>query len=69
MGSKKHRNHSHEELMEQRAADDRRHHVQKPVKNIGMPSPIAPTVLFNPFRSNLFLHNGIVIVRAPLPEK
>lgn len=69
MGSKKHRNHSHEELMAERASDDRRHHVQKPVKNIGVPQPIGPTVLFNPFRRQVFAHKGIVIVRAPLPTK
>jgi len=69
MGSSRHKNHSRQELMEQRAADDKRHGIQKPVKNIGLPSPLAPTVLFNPFRRNLFLHKGIVIVRAPLPSK
>ena len=69
MGSKKQRNHSHLELMEQRAADDRRHGVQKPVKNIGLPQPLAPTVLYNPFRRKVFTHKGIVIVRAPLPTK
>jgi hypothetical protein len=55
--------------MAERASDDRRHHAQKPVKNIGVPQPIGPTVLFNPFRRRLFLHKGIVIVRAPLPSK
>ena len=69
MGNSRHKNHSHQELMEQRAADDKRHGVQKPVRNIGVPQPLAPTVLFNPFRRKLFMHKGIVIVRAPLPEK
>ena len=69
MGSKKHRNHTHLELMEQRASDDRRHGVQRPAQNIGAPQPLGPTVLFNPFRRRLFLHKGIVVVRAPLPSK
>lgn len=69
MGSSKHKNHTHEELMAQRAADDRRHGVQRPVQNIGAPQPIGPTILYNPFRRKLFTHRGIVIVRAPLPTK
>ena len=68
MGGKRHRNQSRLELMAQRAADDRRHGVQEPVKNIGAPQPIGPTILYNPFRRRVFLHKGIVIVRAPLPN-
>ena len=69
MGSKKHRNHTREELLKERAADSRRHSVQKPTVNIGLPQATGTPILYNPFRRRVFLHKGIAIVRAPLSSK
>jgi len=69
MSSKKHRNHTREELLKQRAVDDSRHGIQKPAANIGAPHATGTTILYNPFRRQRFLHKGIVIVRAPLSSK
>ncbi len=67
MGSKKHRNHTHAELMEIRAADDKRRGRTKAPPNLGKPYNPGATVLFNPFHRRR--PAGLVIVRAPLPSK
>lgn len=64
MGGKKHRHHSRLELMERRAADDRRRlSIRPPAKNDKIYDPGTP-ILYNPVR-----RSGIVIVRHPLPDR
>ena len=62
MGSKKHRNHTRQELMEARESDEGRRNTAKKPVDIGKPYAIGPTVLFNPFRRNR-TPGGIILLR------
>lgn len=60
MGSKKHRNHTHAELMEQRAKDDARRGTAKRVE---IKKPHDPGVtLYNPFKRLPRTPGGIIIL-------